>query len=169
MAAQARFRLGGGTGNTNPNASLSGAMSTAAGGVISSGVANNLWDDVTGTESTNGDTEYRLVYVQNYGDQSLQNAVLWFDQPSAPADVAEAMALDNAAINATAAGVASTENTAPSPLSDTFASPTTQSAGKVIGTIPAGQSKAFWLRRTISPGAAASTASFSIRVEGDSV
>jgi hypothetical protein len=168
MAAQVRFRLGGGSSNTSPAASLSGAMSTVAGGIITSGGANNVWDDVSGAESAAGDTEYRLVYVENYGDQTLQSAVLWIDSASGAADVAEAVALDNSAVGVAAAGTSADESTAPTPLTDTFASPTTKGAGKSIGNIPAGSYKAFWVRRVISAAAAASSSGFSVRVEGDS-
>jgi len=65
VSTDIEYRLSGGTTNTDPDASLGGAMSTAVGGLITSGAANNLFDDVTGDESAAGDTEYRCFYVTN--------------------------------------------------------------------------------------------------------
>jgi len=52
----------GATGPSNNTLSLGGTISNST---ITSGVANNVFDDVTGDESETGDTEYRAIAVKN--------------------------------------------------------------------------------------------------------
>jgi hypothetical protein len=80
-SAQIEFRLSGGAANTSPTAALGGAMSTAGGGLITSGVANNLWPDVTGAQSAAGLTDFRGFYVRNNNGSGIvwQSPVIWID------------------------------------------------------------------------------------------
>ena len=164
------YRLSGGAANTNKQLALGGAMSTAGGGVITPGAANNLWDDVTGDESAAGDTEYRCIYVKNaHATLTLLGAVAWVDSDPAGGAV-EAIGLDSAAVNATAASTSADENTAPTGgTPPSFSSPTTKATGLAIGDIPPGQFKAIWVRRTVAPGTSAVAETLSLRVEGDSL
>lgn len=77
------------------------------------------------------------------------------------------MAIDGTvAINGTEQSIAN-ESTAPSSPSLTFSNPTSGSPLN-LGSIPAGQHKGFWLRRTVNAGAAAVTNNqFSWIVEGE--
>ena len=78
-------------------------------------------------------------------------------------DTVAASALDNAS----AQGLEVTnETTAPSAVS--FSTPTTKATGLSLGDIPAGQVKAFWIRRTASNSAAKDADGATISVEGDS-
>lgn len=159
------YRLSGGAGNTNPNAALGGAMSTVGGGVITSGAANNLWDDVSGAESAAGDTEFRGFYVKNnHGSLTWQSVVVWIDVLTSSADTEFDIGLAVEAVNVTMATIAD-EQTAPSGV--TFSRPTTKGAGLSIGNVPAAQFKGIWIRRTVTAGAAAANDSGSIRCEGD--
>jgi hypothetical protein len=169
MAASVRFRLSGGASNTSPAAALGGAMSTAAGGIITDNAANNVFDDVSGAESAAGDTEYRCIYVENNGDQTLQNAVLWIATLSANSDVDEAVGLDPAAIGSDSTTTIANENTAPAGVTFTQGTAIDSKAeGLAIGNIPAGSKKAFWIKRIVSAGAAAASWTPGFRVEGDS-
>lgn len=159
------MRLSGGAANTSPAASLGGAESTVAGGLVATGVANNLWDDVTGDEAAAGDTEYRGFYWHNnHGTLALQNAVTWIDSLTSSADTEFDIALAAEAVNVTMATIAN-ESTAPATV--TFTRPTSKAAGLSIGNIPAGQFKGVWIRRTVTAGAAAANDTGSVRVEGD--
>lgn len=160
------YRLSGGTSNTSPAASLGGAMSTAAGGIITPGGANNVWDDVTGAESAAGDVEYRCIYVTNtHGSLTLQNAVVWVDSPTSSGDTEFDIGLDAAAVGSDSSTTVANENTGP--VGVTFSRPSTKGAGLSIGSIPAGSKKAIWERRTVNAAAAAVADTGSIRVEGD--
>jgi hypothetical protein len=159
------YRLSGGAANTSPAASLGGAMSTAGGGVITSGGANNLWDDVSGAESSAGDTEYRGFYVKNnHGSLTWQSVFVWIDSLTSSADTEFDIALAAEAVNVAMATIAN-ESTAPATV--TFSRPTTKAGGLSIGNIPNGQFKGIWIKRTVTAGAAAANDTGSIRCEGD--
>lgn len=165
-SAELVYRLSGGTTNTNPNASLGGAMSTAAGGVITTATLNNLFDDVSGDESAAGDTEYRCMYLENTnGTLTLSAIKAWISSVSASADSVYAIGLDPAGVDGTATTIAN-ENTAPAGVS--FSSPTDKASGLTIANLAAGSQVAIWVRRVISSGASAANSDGpTIRVEGD--
>lgn len=167
-ASDIEYRLSGGAANTSPILSLGGAMSTAGGGLITPGGTNNVWDDVSGAEAAAGDTEYRCIYIKNnHGSLTLQSAVLWIDSLTTSTSTEFDIALDPAAVGATATASTSDENTAPTGGTVTFSRPTTKGAGLSIGDIPSQSRKAIWLRRTVTAGAASASDTGSIRVEGD--
>lgn len=140
-------------------------MSTVGGGLITSGAANNLWDDVSGAESSAGDTEYRGFYVKNnHGSLTWQSVVVWIDSLTSSADTEFDIALAAEAVNVTMATIAN-ESTAPATV--TFSRPTTKGAGLSIGNIPFSQFKGIWIKRTVNASAAAAADTGSIRCEGD--
>lgn len=163
VAADIKFYLSGGGGNTDPNLALGGVISTT---VITAATLHNLFDQVSGDEAAAGDTEYRCFYVKNtHGSLSLQNAVIWIQTQTPSTDSIVAIALAGEGLNATAETVAN-ESTAP--VGESFTSPSSKGAGLSLGTIAAGQRYAIWVRRVISASAAAYDAdSVVIRVEGD--
>jgi hypothetical protein len=160
------FRLSGGAANTAPISSLGGAMSTAAGGIITSGSANNLWDDVTGAQSAAGLIEYRAFYVQNnHATITWQSVVFWIDVLTTSADTEFDVALASEAVNTAIAQTLGSETSVPTGV--TFTRPVTKAGGLSIGNIPATQFKGLWIKRTVNAGAAAAADSGSIRCEGD--
>lgn len=162
------LRLSGGASNTSPILALGGAMSTVSGGIVTPGAANNVWDDVNAAEAAAGDIEYRCLYVHNnHGSLTLQTSVLWIDSLTSSSDTEFDIGLDPAAIGSTATCTSANENTAPTGGTVTFSRPTTKGAGLAIGDIPAGSKKAFWIKRTVTAGAAAANDTGSVRVEGD--
>lgn len=151
-----QYRLSGGAANSSAAASLGGAKSTTV-------VPSALFDDVSGAESAAGDIEYRCFYVHNnHGTLALQNAKL-FIQANTPGDRL-AVGVGTSAINGTEQTVAD-EQTAPSGV--TFSQPADFASGISLGTIPAGQHKAVWVRRTVAPGTSASNDTYNFRVQGD--
>ena len=159
MAAALQVHLSGGAANTNPNAALGGARSTAGGGVVpTASTPNSVFDDVSGAEETAGDVEYRGLYIYNNGDVAAQNVVLWIASNTSDADTQIAVALAGEGLNATIETLAN-ENTAPS--GESFTEPGSEGAGLSMGSIPAGQHYGFWLRRTVNANAGASNDAFS--------
>lgn len=159
ISTDIQYRLSGGAGNSNHDASLGGAKSSTQ-------VGANLFDTVIGDEAAAGDIEYRCIYVHNaHGSLTLENAVIWIDANTPSADTTIAIGLGTSAINATEQTVVN-ESTAP--VTVTFSSPSTKGAGLAIGNLPFGQHKAVWVRRTVTAGAAAvNSDTFSLRVAGD--
>jgi hypothetical protein len=151
-------RLSGGASNASPAASLGGAKSSTA-------APASLFDDVSSTEATAGDVEYRCVYVHNaHASLTLIGAVLFILANTPSTSTTVDVGLGTSAMNGTEQSVAD-ESTAPSGVS--FSAAANQAAGIALGDIPAGQSRAVWVRRTISAGAAAYNDTFSLRVAGD--
>ncbi len=157
------FRLSGGSGNTDPNASLGGAKSSTA---ITSASLANLFDNVSGAESAAGDTEYRCFYVHNaHATLTLQNAQIYIGTNTPSTDSAVEISLGTSAVNGTEQTIAN-ESTAPTGTS--FSSAAGSGSALSIGNIPAGQHKAIWVKRIISTaGAAYNTDSVVITVFGD--
>jgi hypothetical protein len=153
-----QYRLSGGASNASPAASLGGAKSSNA-------VPAAIFDDVSSAEAAAGDTEYRCVYVHNaHASLTLIGAVLFILANTPSTSTTVDIGVGTSAVNATEQSVAD-ESTAPSGV--TFAAAANQAAGIALGDIPAGQSRAVWVRRTISAGAAAVNDTFSLRVAGD--
>lgn len=159
------MRLSGGASNADPNASLGGVLSSNG---VTTAVANNLWDDVSGAESSAGDTEYRGFYWRNgHATLVLQSAVTWIDSLTSSADTEFDIGLAAEAVGVTMATIAD-ESTAPAAV--TFTRPTSKATGLSIGNMAAGDTgrKGVWVRRTVSAAAAAANDTGSLRVEGDS-
>lgn len=99
VAGDIEYRLSGGAANTSPAASLGGAMSTVGGGVITTAVLNNLFDDVSSTEATAGDIEYRGFYVKNnHGSITWESVVAWIESLTSSADSEFDIALADEAV-----------------------------------------------------------------------
>lgn len=160
MAADPRWRLSGGAGNANPALSLGGVLSSTE--IVTAD--NNLFDDVSGQETTDGHTDYRGVYVYNNGDVDLIAPVVWIqDESVAAADIELAPAAEG--VGVTMATIAS-EITQPATV--TFVEAPNKVGGIVLPNIPAGSRKGIWIRRIIAPATGAAAArNFTLRVEGD--
>jgi hypothetical protein len=159
IATDIQYRLSGGAANAVPLASIGGIMSSVS-------AASTVFDDVTSAEATAGDTEYRLVYIQNnHGTLDYITAKIWIqaNTPSVSTDVSIGLAA--AGLNGTETAVAN-ENTAPAGItfSNTAVDYTT---GLSLGTIPAGQHFGVWIKRVVTAGAASVADSFTLRVQGD--
>jgi len=64
VASDIKFYLTGGSTNTDADASLGGAPNFTT-GEITTDELNNIFDDVSASESESGDTEYRCIAVKN--------------------------------------------------------------------------------------------------------
>lgn len=167
MAADLELHLSGGAANTDPTAAIGGARSSVGGGIVPEGAtANSFFDDVSGAEETAGDIEYRCIYLRNVGTVDATLVVVWLQANTPDAQTQIAMALGASAIGAASVETAvANENTAPA--GPVFSEPATEGAGLAVGTIPAGQHKAIWLRRTVTAGAGASADTFTVAAAFD--
>jgi hypothetical protein len=145
------FHLSGGSGNSDPEASLGGAISTTE---ITDASLANLFDHVKGQEATAGKTEYRCFYVKNnHGSLTLQDAKIWIHQVTDSTDDEIEIGLGTSAVNGTEQTIAD-EDTAP--IGVTFSDAALDyDTGLEIGDIPAGEHKAVWVKRVVSASAAA--------------
>lgn len=120
-----------------------GNIGGAIGSALTSNVLNNLFDDVSSTESIAGDTEYRCFYIKNTGSVSATNVTARVT--SQPTHSTLALGLGSSGKNGTEQTVAN-EDTAPSAV--TFSSDWIN-----IGTLAAGDYYPVWVRRTVGAGA----------------
>jgi len=134
------------------------------------GSANDLFDDVSGAQNAASAVDYRCIFVHNSNaDNALENAVVYLSAETA-GGAAIAVGADPTAASAIGSGSAQAvtiadEDDAPAGVS--FSSPTTVGAAVSLGTIPAGQCKAFWVRRTAANTAALSGDGVTLAVTGD--
>jgi hypothetical protein len=159
VSSDIKYRLSGGASNSDPLLSLGGAKSSVDAPL-------NLFDDVSSAEALAGDVEYRCFYIHNnHGTLTLQNAFVWIQSNTPSNDTDVAIGLGTSALNGTEQTIAN-ENTAPSGVS--FSAPTTKGAGIGLGSIPAGQHRAVWVRRNVNSNAQAyNNDTGTLRVEGD--
>lgn len=166
VAADIKKYLSGGASNTDPNASIGGAISTTE---ITDSSLHNLFDVVSGTEASSGDAEYRCFYIKNtHASLTWQTVKLWIQTTTPSTDSVIAIGLDPVGISGTATAPGA-EGTAPTGV--TFTSPTSEGAALTLpgdGNLDLSEYIAVWLRRTISSGAAAySSDSVVLRAQGD--
>jgi hypothetical protein len=161
-AANLKWYLSGGAGNTDPLASLGGVRSTTE------VTPSTIWDTVTGAETTPGDVEYRCIFFRNEDANAggLIDAVVWIDT-NTPGGDDISIALDLAGKNSAADTVAS-EGEAPSPAL-TFVAAATKGAGLSLGTLAQNDYYAIWMKRNVPALTGAyNSDTFTLKVEGDS-
>ncbi len=143
-------RLSGGASNAVGNASIGGAKSSEE----MDDAIDGLFDAVSAAQAAAGLIEYRCIYLHNENATDAMIATrVWIEQNTPNAGTALAIGVGAAAVNATETAIA---NEATAPASVTFSAPADAASGLALGTIPAGQHRALWLRRTVTAGAAAS-------------
>lgn len=154
-----KFYLSGGAANSDPAASIGGAISSTLAGT-------NIFANVSSADATSGKTYYRCVYIKNtHGTLTLENAKVYIQSNTPSTTTAITMALDGVGINATAEGPKADQYTAPS--GETFSSPSSGSPLS-LGNIPAGQYYAIWIKLVVDASSPAyANDGFTIRVAGD--
>jgi hypothetical protein len=158
-ASDMKWYLSGGSGNTNPAASLGGDISTTL--IVDNSVAN-LFDTVDSADALAGDTEYRCAYIKNtHATDDLDDVIIWIESNTTNPGTTMAIGLDPAGIgNGSSPGGAAQ----PSPLDEdnpppgvsfvTSPEPVSSPTALPIGLLEAGESQAVWFRRIVSPGTA---------------
>jgi hypothetical protein len=154
---------------SDPDASLGNYR---ASNTITSGVDNNLFDDVTGDEASSGDTEYRAVgFLNNHGSLALTSCKVWIqvDTGNGEDDISFATEAPSNETNGFIQTIAD-ESTAPTAVtwSDATSKATGQDCPLGSNEVGFGEWFGIWWRRVISAAASAAAAeSCTVRVEGD--
>jgi len=154
MAATLEFRLTGGSSNTNPNASLGGVMSSTQ---VSETAMNNLFDNVSASEASSGDTEYRAIDVYNSGDETATEVAIYMSTETSSADTQIDLGYDSANSPHTASAdlpsIADEGDTPTDGTNDISFSHYTSSNKLSLPDIPAGQAVRVWLKRIVNANA----------------
>ena len=134
------------------------------------GVANDLFDNISGAENAASTIDYRGILIRNLNSaNALQNAVVYLSAETA-GGASIAIGVDTTAaspIGQAGAQAVQIANETTAPAGVTFSSPTTAGTGLVLGTIAVGQCKAFWIRRSAANTAALSSDGVTIAISGD--
>ena len=77
MANEIKFYLSGGGSNQNPFLSIGGSISNTE---ILNGLLNNLWSDVSETDTANGVIDHRVIYVKNVSGAPLTDVRAYFGE-----------------------------------------------------------------------------------------
>jgi hypothetical protein len=140
---------------------------------ISSGVDENVFDDVTGDEADTGDIEYRAIGFHNdHVSLILTACVIWIAVDTGNAE--DDISYDGEAPSASeiTGAIQTIANESTEPTSPDWQEGTTKGTGQdcpnASNQVVADGWFGIWLRRTISASAAAKTAeTVTMRVEGD--
>jgi hypothetical protein len=173
-ATDIQFRgsvVGGAAGNSTAFGGVDTSLGKyIANAIIADATLNALFSDATGAENAASAVHYACVFIYNAnGANALQNAFVWVSGDVA-GGAAVAIAVDSVAASALASASAqalqiASRTTAPAAIA--FSTPTTFATGLPLGTIPAGQVKAVWIRRSCSNSVALNSDGITISVQGD--
>ena len=166
-----------GAAQTDPALSLGGFRSATQ---PTSGADNNLLDDVSGSEASAGDTEYRCYFYKNsHASLPLTSAKFYIDTATGNAQDAIAFAIEVPTTSDTTGSVQTIINESTSPVVNTGNcsnwSTATTYAGGVAVNINAHDTEmsiseiiGVWIRRVVSAGASAVNAeTVTIACRGD--
>lgn len=129
-----------------------------------------LFDNIDASENAAGVQDYRCVFVKNTNSANAYTNAVVYISTDVPGGATVALAVDNLGPVAVGSGSAqaaeiATETTAPVGVG-AFSSPLTPATGLLLGTIPPGFCKAFWVRRTATNSAGLSNDGVTISVSG---
>lgn len=146
-----KYSVSAAAGNTTAGTaagSLGDQVSTTQ---IADATLHALFGEISAAENSASTPQYKCFFVHNNNAQNaLQNAVMYISAETA-GGASVAIGVDPTAASAVGSASAqavtvANEETAPAGV--TFSSPTTQGAGIALGSIPAGNVKAVWVRVT---------------------
>jgi hypothetical protein len=141
VATDLRFYLSGGGSNTDPDAALGGAISTAQ-------ASSNLFDDIGTAEAAAGDVEYRAYYVKNTNVTDTAYAVkVWIAADSIATSTSLQIALADEGVANTIETIAN-ESTAPS--GPTFDDAEDLANALTLGDLEPGEAHGVWIKRTVT-------------------
>lgn len=161
------YRLSGGIGNTNPNLSLGGIMSTVEGGIVISDSDNNDMDNITSSEAANGIVIYHGYFWSNEivsAPLTFHDPVFWIESQTSSGNTDVSIAIADEAKNAPIQVLAN-EETAPSGPS--FTTPGNKAAGIAIGSLDQNDFRGTWIRYEVDSSTSAEADQYTIKAEGD--
>lgn len=131
---------------------------------------NNLFPDVTGDENAASNIDYQCMFVHNSNASLTWTSPFVWLSAEVAGGVTTAIAVDTtaaSAIGSAGAQAVTIANKNTAPAAQTFTAPTTKGTGIALGSLPNGQCKGIWVRRTAANTAAVANDGVTIRVEGD--
>lgn len=141
VATDLKFYLSGGGSNTDPDAALGGAISTAQ-------ASSNLFDDIGTAEAAAGESEYRAIFIKNTNATDTAYATkVWIAANTIATSTALQIALADEGVANTIETVAN-EGTAPT--GPTFDDAEDEANALTIGNLAPGEAHGVWVKRTVA-------------------
>jgi len=155
--------LSGGAGNTDPNASLGGAISSTE---VVDNTLNNLFAAAGAAEALAGSTKYRAFFVKNtHASLTYQNAVIYISSNTPSSDTSVKLALADEAVGTGTIETIANESTAPS--GPTFSLADGVANALSIGSLAPGEMKGIWVEWTIGASTIAVDDEMTITLRGE--
>lgn len=152
-----------------PSGSLGKYISTTE---LTDNSLHNLFDVISGDENAASDVEYRCIFIHNsHATISFDNVVIYMLSETA-SGASAALGIDPTAASAIgSAGAQAVEiaNEGVAPAGVVFTVSDEVGEALSLGTIPAGQCKALWIRRTAANTAGMSSDGVVLRIQGESL
>jgi hypothetical protein len=173
-AADIHFR-GSTTAGAAGNSTAYGGVDTGLGKYATSNdladaTLNAMFSDATGAENAASTIHYQCQFIYNAnGANALQSPFAWLSAEVA-GGATIAIGADTTATSAVGAAPAqglTIANRTTAPAGVTFSAPTTFGTGVALSSIPAGNVKGLWYRRTLANTAALNADGVTVSVQGD--
>ena len=158
---------------TDSNNTLGNEIESLGGSIteseLQSGALHDLFDAVTSAEAVSGRDEYRCIYLKNTNNtQTLYDAKVYIQSNTPSIDSAIEIALDPADVGVDSNILLADEVDTSALTSGLVFSSAPDSANALsIGDIAAGEYKAIWIKRLISPNAQAALDGCTLAFRGD--
>lgn len=149
-----KIYLSGGASNTDPNASLGGAISSTE---LVDNTLHNLFAKVSAAEALAGSTKYRGIYIKNENGHTLtlQDVITYIESQTTSGDTSIEIAVAAEAADVEMATIPN-EDTAPASVApDGFTALTGTSNGRIVGDLDDGSFRGIWIKRIVTAGATA--------------
>lgn len=145
-ATDLKFYYSGGAANSDPAASLGGAISSAQ-------VGSGLFDDVSVAEAGAGDTEYRAYFVKNTSaTDTAYSVVVWIAVNTLATSTVIQIALADEGVANT---IETVGNESTAPTGPVFDDAEDFANALSIGNLTPGQAHGVWIKRVVSVTTAA--------------
>lgn len=161
----------GAAGNSTANTTVGTFLGKyAASSLWAGGSLNDLFADITGAQNAASQVDYAGIAVEDgNASNAYANAVAYIAAETA-GGASVALGADTTAASALGSATAqlltiASSTTAPAGVS--FSSPTTAATGVALGTIPVGNVKGLWIRRSAANTSALSSDGFTLGLSGD--
>lgn len=156
-AITVEFLLSGGTtgaGNTDPDVSLGGVITSSPETEVSSTAGNNLFSKVLNAEALAGSTKYRCIFIKNSSGSDYTGVGVWISTETLSNDSKVYLAVADEGINETVQFPTGITNEGTAPDGDlTFTHPTQSYAMLDLPDLSNGDYVGLWVMRVIDPEA----------------
>ena len=161
----------GAAGNSTANTTVGTFLGKyASSSAWAGGSANDLFPDITGAQNAASQVDYAGLAIHNSNAaNAYQNAVAYISAETA-GGASIAIGVDTTAASAVGSATAqllTIANSTTAPAGVTFSSPTTAGTGLSLGSIPTGNVKGLWVRRSAANTAALSNDGVTLATSGD--